>query len=143
MELFYRGKFSITLEESNGINRIGCKIVPTESLIDDWKGVFPFTTGHIIIRMILGCRINLEMEVIPVRIPRIPHLPDNLAHFDRSFLGEDLGEMCIIGINISPIGKAVLDRDSIPPPILPRSRNYFSISDRTNRCPESCRDIDP
>lgn len=129
LEIFYRGKFSITLEESNRINRIGREIIPTESLIDDRHRILPLRTGHIIVRVILSRCINLEMEVIPVRIPRIPHFSDDIPCFDRSLGRDNLGEMGIIGIHVRPIGELVFDRDGITPPILHGGRNHLSIPD--------------
>lgn len=143
LQIFYRSEFPITLEEGNRINRIRREIISTKSLINNGHRIFAFCTSHIIIWMsLIGC-INLKMEMIPIGISRIPNFSYCRSHFNRSPSGSNFGKMGVIGINIRPISEAMFDGDSISPSILPRSRNDFPISNRADRCPLRCRDINP
>lgn len=73
------------------------------------------------------------MEVIPIRIPRIPHLSNHITrpHF-RSLTRSKLGEVCIIRIDCLSVREGVFDRDNVSPSCLPSSRHHIPIPDRTN-----------
>ena len=86
--------------------------------------------------------IDLKMQMIPIRIPRISDFSNYIARFDYiSCNGICFKKMSIIGIDSLSIRKCMFYNNCISPTCLPSSRNYRSITDRTNRCSLCGRDI--
>ena len=86
--------------------------------------------------------IDLEVEVVPIRVPGRSYLSDLLSCPDRSYCCDDLIEMGVIREDGFPVGELVLDDDRIPPPRKPFRRNHLTVSDASDRGSFACGDID-